>query len=59
MIISPVGLVSLPMTHSPDFINVEKFSQNLKISFGTKSFPKTPLIPEIDIFTIQSHKGFL
>ena len=49
-IIIPDGLVSLPITHFFDLINDEKLLENSITSFRLRSFPNTPLIPEIVFF---------
>jgi hypothetical protein len=46
----PDGLVSLAITHFFEFISAEKLFENFKMSRNVKSFPKTPLIPDTDIF---------
>ena len=58
-IISPVSRVSIPIAHFPVLINLEKPLQNFITSSGKKSFPYTPLIPEIEIFTSLNQKRFL
>ncbi len=50
------GRVSRAITHFFDLIRAEKLLQNLKTSFKDKSFPKIPLMPEIDIFTDSKPK---
>ena len=42
------------MTHFFEFINVEKFFENFKMSRSVKSFPTMPLIPDIDIFNVSN-----
>ena len=53
-IICPDGLVSLAITHFFEFISTEKFFVNFNISSNVKSFPKTPLIPDTDIFNVSN-----
>jgi len=50
--------VSVAITHFFEFISTEKFLENFKISRNIKSFPKTPLIPDTDIFN-ASHSDRL
>jgi hypothetical protein len=52
--ICPVGLVSVAITHFFEFISTEKFFENFKISRNIRSFPKTPLIPDTDIFNASN-----
>ena len=47
------SLVSVPITHFFDFIRTEKLFENFKTSFNIRSFPKIPLMPEMDIFTVS------
>ena len=42
-----------------NFTSLVKLLQYFMTSFGVKSSPKTPLIPEIVIFIVQNQKGFL
>jgi len=37
-----------------EFISTEKFFENFKVSSNVKSFPKTPLIPDTDIFNVSN-----
>jgi len=48
--IGPEGLVSLPITHFLDLINDEKLFPNSSMSFGLRSSPKIPRIPEMVFF---------
>ena len=52
--IRPDGLVSVATTHFFELINVEKFFENFNTSRNVKSFPKIPLIPEMDIFNASN-----